>query len=65
MTEEILKGKAEEGSVARNFIPLGRVGNEEDMAGTTLYMASKAGAFCNGNILVIDGGRLSIVPASY
>ena len=49
----------------RTFIPAERAGNEEDMGGTIVYMASKAGAYLNGVVLVIDGGRLSIVPAAY
>ena len=55
----------EDGGVPGNFIPAGRFGTEEDIAGTTLYLASKAGAFCDGNVILTDGGRVSIVPASY
>lgn len=47
------------------FIPARRFGGEEDMAGTVLYLASRAGAFCNGLILVNDGGSLSTVPSGY
>lgn len=54
-----------DGKVDKNQIPTQRVGNEEDMAGTILYLASKAGSYCNGNIVVTDGGRMSIVPGSY
>jgi enoyl-[acyl-carrier-protein] reductase (NADH) len=32
------------------------MGNEEELAGTLLYLASKAGGYCNGNIMFIDGG---------
>lgn len=49
----------------RSFIPVERVGNPEDMGGTIVYLASKAGAYLTGSILVIDGGRFSIMPASY
>lgn len=45
--------------------PARRPGNEEEMAGTILYLASRAGAYCNGNVVVVDGGRLGVVPASY
>lgn len=48
----------------KSIVPLGRMGDEADMAGQILYLASRAGAYCNGNIIVIDGGRLTTFPAS-
>lgn len=48
-----------------SVIPAQRMGNEQDLSGAILFLASKAGAYCNGNILITDGGRLSITPASY
>jgi enoyl-[acyl-carrier-protein] reductase (NADH) len=36
--------------------PLKRNGNIFDMAGTILYLVSKAGAFTNGSIIIVDGG---------
>ncbi|KAI0429677.1 short chain dehydrogenase [Xylaria sp. FL1042] len=47
------------------FIPARRFGTEEEMAGTVLYLASRAGAYCNGLVLVTDGGKISAMPASY
>ncbi|KAI0969187.1 short chain dehydrogenase [Xylaria arbuscula] len=47
------------------FIPARRFGGEEEMAGTVLYLASRAGSFCNGLILVNDGGKLATIPSSY
>lgn len=44
---------------------LGRVRKIEDMAGGFLWLASKAGEWLNGNVVVTDGGRLSVVPATY
>jgi len=55
----------EEGAFAKNFIPAERLGRESDMAGTVLYMASPAGAYLNGVINVLDGGRISQLPATY
>lgn len=39
-----------------------RTGSEEDFAGTILFLASKAGAYVNGEVLITDGGRCSILP---
>lgn len=44
--------------VDKKLIPLGRVGMQEDMAGTLLYLVSRAGSYCNGACLVVDGGRM-------
>jgi len=38
------------------MVPLGRIGSPEDMAGTTIYLASRAGAYINGAIIPVDGG---------
>jgi len=67
LSAPLLAGKepGKEGTFPTSFIPLQRTGDEQDMAGTILYMASKAGSYCNGLILVIDGGRLTLLPSSY
>lgn len=39
-------------------IPLGRVGAPADMAGAAIFLSSKAGAWCTGIVLVVDGGAL-------
>jgi NAD(P)-dependent dehydrogenase (short-subunit alcohol dehydrogenase family) len=63
----LLQGRdgTKEGAFPKNFIPLQKTGDEQDMAGTILYLASRAGAYLNGLILVIDGGRLTLLPGSY
>jgi len=48
-----------------NEVPAGTQGRYEDMAGLILFMVGKSGAYHNGNVQVIDGGRLSVMPATY
>jgi len=55
----------QEGAVGKTMVPLERTGGEEDMAGAALYLASRAGGYLDGNIILTDGGRLSIMPANY
>ncbi|GKZ19342.1 hypothetical protein AbraIFM66951_005571 [Aspergillus brasiliensis] len=45
-----------EGAFDREFIPLQRAGRRDEIAGTILYLASKAGGYVNGDLHLIDGG---------
>jgi NAD(P)-dependent dehydrogenase (short-subunit alcohol dehydrogenase family) len=38
-------------------IPLGRFGNEHDLKGATVFLASNASDFVTGQVLVVDGGQ--------
>ena len=40
-------------------IPAGRWGNLDDMAGATIFLASKASDYVNGHTLAVDGGWLA------
>ncbi|KAE7996944.1 hypothetical protein FH972_001620 [Carpinus fangiana] len=59
------KALDEEGAFAKTYQPAERAGKEDDMAGTVLYMASRAGAFVNGSVMLVDGGKISTMPATY
>lgn len=41
--------------------PAGRWGDPEDLAGTTIFLASKASDFVNGQVVYVDGGILATI----
>ncbi|BAE55211.1 hypothetical protein F9C07_1003558 [Aspergillus flavus] len=67
LTTDLYQGKnpTEEGAFPLDQIPAERAGTPEDIMGPLLYLASRAGAYCNGNCVLTDGGRLSVTPATY
>lgn len=44
-----------------NRTPAERWGNPEDLGGTTIFLASKASDFVNGQIIYVDGGILATI----
>lgn len=44
-----------------NRTPAGRWGEPEDLAGASIFLASKASDFVNGQILYVDGGILATI----
>lgn len=67
MSEPIVKkysdGTGNPGEIPRDIVPMGRMGDEKEMGGTLLYLASRAGAYTNGDVIVLDGGRLGTFPS--
>jgi NAD(P)-dependent dehydrogenase (short-subunit alcohol dehydrogenase family) len=43
-------------------VPAGRVGSDEDMAGTAIYLASRAGDYVVGATIAVDGGIVYANP---
>jgi len=41
--------------------PAGRWGDPEDLAGTAVFLGSKASDFVNGHIVYVDGGILATI----
>ena len=48
----------EYGEQIKNSVPRGRIGVPEDMAGTAIFLCSKASAYITGSIIPVDGGSL-------
>lgn len=42
----------------QDFIPVGRYGNEYDMAGLAIFLASKASGWISGMTIASDGGQI-------
>ncbi len=43
-------------AVVEQQIPLGRIGQPDDVAGLTIFLASRAGAYLTGTVIPLDGG---------
>jgi NAD(P)-dependent dehydrogenase (short-subunit alcohol dehydrogenase family) len=57
MTKEMLRGGSEEvGAV----LPLGRIGQPDDIAGISVFLASRASAYITGAVIPVDGGVSTI-----
>lgn len=55
MTDFVI-GTDEKAARAAKTVPLGRIGNPDDIAGAALYLCGKGGSYVTGAILPIDGG---------
>ena len=66
MTVPVTKAWEHTGGVMpRTLVPAQRMGAADELAGTVLYLASKAGGYTNGNISLIDGGFLANHAGTY
>ncbi|WP_339806466.1 SDR family oxidoreductase [uncultured Marinobacter sp.] len=54
---EMNRAARDQADAVANRTPLGRVGNDEDMAGAAIYLASRAGDYVVGDTIAVDGGH--------
>jgi NAD(P)-dependent dehydrogenase (short-subunit alcohol dehydrogenase family) len=60
-----VSGRVEERDPASWLLPpLGRVGTGEDVAGAVAFLISSDGAFCNGAVLLVEGGMRAAIRSS-
>jgi 2-deoxy-D-gluconate 3-dehydrogenase len=53
---ELNRAARDHADAVASVTPLKRIGTDEDMAGTAIYLASRAGDFVVGDTIVVDGG---------
>jgi 3-oxoacyl-[acyl-carrier protein] reductase len=54
--------KAAQMDAELDWIPMGRAGSSEEVAATTLFLASPLSAYISGQSLVVDGGAAAVGP---
>ena len=50
------------GEQIRRGVPMRRIGQPEDMAGTAIFLASRAAAYITGAVIPVDGGIVGCAP---
>jgi NAD(P)-dependent dehydrogenase (short-subunit alcohol dehydrogenase family) len=59
INDKYLNGEA--GDALKRAIPMGRFGNEGDLDGALLLLASDAGSYITGATVVVDGGQVVMI----
>jgi NAD(P)-dependent dehydrogenase (short-subunit alcohol dehydrogenase family) len=54
-----LDNPATRAAIAGN-VPLGRIGQPDDVAGTAIFLASRAGSYLTGAVIPVDGGTSTV-----
>jgi len=60
---EMNRAARDHGEAVAKVVPLGRIGEDDDMAAAAIYLASRAGDYVVGATIPVDGGiALASVP---
>ena len=51
--------------MAKELIPVGRIGDVEEVANLALYMISDYASWLNGSVIVLDGGKLPFTAGDF
>jgi NAD(P)-dependent dehydrogenase (short-subunit alcohol dehydrogenase family) len=55
---DLMAGHSEDGlNALAASLPLGRIGDVQDMSGVVLWLASAASAYATGQVFAVDGGQ--------
>lgn len=49
----------------QDWIPAGRFGTSEEIAGSVLYLLGRAGGYLNGAVITPDGGVMGQLPCTW
>ena len=60
LDREMLEKKPEIRDYFIRSIPLGRIGQVEDVVGPAIFLASDAASFVTGHVLIVDGGHTAV-----
>lgn len=58
----MIQGFLPEGADASMGVPLGRIGQPEDVASLVAFLASDESSYCSGSEFVIDGAMIACIP---
>jgi len=67
LTFDTIKGPEQMARVSQSLLPVpaGRPGTAGELAGTAIYLASRAGCYTNGQEIVVDGSYTAVNPSTF
>jgi NAD(P)-dependent dehydrogenase (short-subunit alcohol dehydrogenase family) len=57
-------GEPEQRDAVAAAVPLGRIGEPDDVAGLTIFLSSRAGSYLTGTVIPLDGGITGCSPGT-